>query len=204
MIGSILFGFLADYYGRRKIFIISIIFMSLNGIGQAVSSSYLMFLIFTFLNSAGTTGIYFSAFILIIEMIDRNKREISAVLLNYFYSAGGALVGITAYYERNWRNLIYWVSIPSFLFISFYRIIPESMRWLISNKLHASAYKVAQKVAKDNQKELSMGLIAKFEGKFIEKAPLSAPEKIIESVSYGALFRSNKLMVRILILCILW
>lgn len=206
MIGSILFGFLADYYGRRKIFIISVAFMSLNGIGQAVSSSYLMYLVFTFLNAAGTTGIYFSAFILVIEMIDKNKRELSAVLLNYFYSVGGGLIGIIAYHERHWRNLIYWLSIPPILFIFFYRVLPESMRWLISNKLHATAYKVAQKAAKDNKKALSINLIGLFEGTFSEKAPLKVAEKNAESevATYGALFKSNNLMVRILILCILW
>ncbi|XP_070504608.1 organic cation/carnitine transporter 2-like [Chironomus tepperi] len=208
MIGSAIFGFLADYYGRRKIFIISIMFMSLSGIGQAVSSSYLMFLIFTFLNAAGTAGIYFSAFILVIEIIDKNKREMSAVLLNYFYSFGGVLIGLTAYFDRNWRNLICWLSFPPILFIFFYRLIPESVCWLISNKLHSNAYKIVKKAAKANNKELSISLTSQFEGNFIieRKIPIDESEKIEkpENATYAAMFRSKILMVRILILCILW
>lgn len=196
MIGSALFGFLADYYGRRKIFIVSIIFTSLSGIGQAVSSSYLMFLIFTFLNAAGTAGIYFAAFILVIEMIAKNKREMSAVLLNYFYSFGGALIGITAYFERYWRNVILSVAIPPIMFIFFYRLIPESMCWLMSNKLHSNAYKVAKKAAKDNKKDMSLSLRAQFEGRISEKYTLPTSEKILESekATYGALFKSKSLM----------
>lgn len=206
MIGSALFGFLADYYGRRKIFIISIMFMSLCGIGQAASSSYLMFLLFTFLNAAGTAGIYFSAFILVIEMIGKNKREMSAVLLNYFFSFGGALIGMTAYFDRNWRNLICWMAVPPIVFVFFYRLIPESMCWLMSNKLHSNAYKIVKKAAKDNKKELSLNLTAHFEGIFTEKLSLNAMEKNInpEDSSYSSIMKYKTLMVRILILCFLW
>ncbi|XP_070504611.1 solute carrier family 22 member 4-like [Chironomus tepperi] len=48
MVGSAVFGFIADMYGRQSTFIFSIVFMSLTGIGQAFSTSYTMLMIFTF------------------------------------------------------------------------------------------------------------------------------------------------------------
>lgn len=58
MCGSGIFGFLADRYGRKKLFLIAIVFMSLTGVGQAVSTGYIMFLSFAFLNAVGTSGVY--------------------------------------------------------------------------------------------------------------------------------------------------
>ena len=120
MIGSALFGLFADLFGRKKIFIIAIIFMSITGVGQAVAKRYLTFLIFAFLNAVGTSGVYPLAFILGVEMVGKGKREMASVVLNYFYALGQALVGAIAWIDGNWMNLIYWVSGPPILFIAYY------------------------------------------------------------------------------------
>lgn len=64
VVGSATFGFLADKYGRKNLLIISIFFMSVTGIAQALSNSYIQFLIWNFLNAIGTSGVYPLAFIL--------------------------------------------------------------------------------------------------------------------------------------------
>lgn len=64
VVGSALAGVLADSYGRKNIFIISILFMSLTGIGQAISNSYICFATFAFLNAVGTAGVFPLAFII--------------------------------------------------------------------------------------------------------------------------------------------
>ena len=149
MMGSGVFGVLADSYGRKKIFIVAIIFMSLTGVGQGLSSSYMMFIIFAFLNAVGTSGVYPLAFVLGVEMVGKNKREMSGVVLNYFYSFGEALVGIVAWLDGNWRNLQFWVSIPPILFIFYYWLIPESARWLLAKHRNRKAFKIIRK-ARDN------------------------------------------------------
>ena len=64
VVGSGACGVLADRYGRKTMFIICIIFMSVTGIIQALSTSYIMFVIFAFLNAVGTSGVYPLAFII--------------------------------------------------------------------------------------------------------------------------------------------
>lgn len=86
--GSGLFGFLADRYGRKIIFIVSIFFMSVTGVGMALAWSYISFLFFAFLNAVGTSGVYPLAFVIGVEMVGKGKREMSGVVLNYFYSIG--------------------------------------------------------------------------------------------------------------------
>lgn len=64
VLGSAIFGFLADKYGRKNVLIVSIIFMSITGIAMAFCDSYIAFLIWNLLNAVGTSGVYPMAFIL--------------------------------------------------------------------------------------------------------------------------------------------
>lgn len=163
IVGSGVFGFLADQFGRKLIFVIATVFMSVTGVGQAVANGYTTFLTFVFLNAIGTSGVYPLAFVLGLEMVGKKKREMSGVVLNYFYSIGEALVGIIAWMDGDWVNLQYWVSVPPILFVAYYWIIPESIRWLIAKKSYDKALKVIKSAAKANGVELSPGILARFD-----------------------------------------
>jgi OCT family organic cation transporter-like MFS transporter 4/5 len=208
MIGSGVFGFLADYYGRKRIFIIAIMFMSLTGVGQAVSTSYLMFTIFALLNAIGTSGVYPLAFVLGVEMVGKNKREMSGVVLNYFYSVGQALVGLIAWLDGNWRSLQYWVSVPPFVFIIYHWIIPESARWLLAKKRNRKALKIISKAAKNNGVELSQGILDSFneENEKIADAGDGDNEDghRVRLSDYMAVARSKVIAVRCLMLFFIW
>lgn len=118
--GSGLFGVLADKYGRKKVFIIAILFMSITGIGQALSNNYITFLIFAFLNALGTSGVFPLSFIIGVESVGKHKREMSGIVLDYFYAIGEALVGVIAWLNGDWIVLQLLVSAPPILFVSYY------------------------------------------------------------------------------------
>ncbi|XP_070506358.1 organic cation transporter protein-like [Chironomus tepperi] len=209
IVGTALFGFLADHYGRKKMFIVSIILMSITGFGHGLASTYIWFLFYGFLNAIATAGVYPLAFVLGVEMVGKNKREMAGVVLNYFYSIGEALVGIIAWIDGDWRNLQYWVSIPPILFIFYYWIIPESIRWLIANEAYSKAFEIVKKASKENNRELSGKLLEQFEEKCFKKEnpePNADDErhKSIELATYGKFLRSKILMIRSLCLCFIW
>lgn len=217
MVGSGIFGFLADHYGRKLIFVVSIIFMSVTGVGQAISNGYLMFLIFSFLNAVGTSGVYPLAFVLGLEMVGKKKREMSGVVLNYFYSIGEALVGVIAWIDGDWVNLQYWVSVPPILFVGYYWIIPESIRWLIARKSYDEAFKIIKRAAQDNGVELSQNLLAKFEQDQLQleeendknsirakEASQTSVNPTLKQASYRDLLHSKILVIRCLILFFIW
>ncbi|KAG5668819.1 hypothetical protein PVAND_016742 [Polypedilum vanderplanki] len=212
MIGSGIFGFLADCYGRKKIFIIAIIFMSITGVGQAVSTSYLMFAIFALLNAIGTSGVYPLAFVLGVEMVGKNKREMSGVVLNYFYSVGEALVGIIAWLDGNWRSLQYWVSVPPIAFIVYHWVIPESARWLIAKKRNRKALKIISRAAKNNGVELSQSILDSFNNDVGDDGVKTADNDEGEANTghhvrlsdYIAVAKSKVIAVRCLILFFIW
>lgn len=204
IIGTAAFGFIADLYGRKKIFIVSIIAMSITGICQALSTGYLSFIFFALLNAIGTAGVYPLAFVLGLEMVGKSKRESAGVILNYFYSIGEALVGIIAWLDGDWVHLQYWVSAPPLLFIAYYWIIPESARWLIAKKFNLKALEVIRKVAKENGAELSQSIIDEFEKEQSEDIDVDKKQSNYEPASYRGLLRSRILMLRCLILFFIW
>jgi OCT family organic cation transporter-like MFS transporter 4/5 len=211
MIGSGVFGFLADYYGRKRIFIIAIVFMSLTGVGQAVSTTYIMFLAFALLNAIGTSGVYPLAFVLGVEMVGKNKREMSGVVLNYFYSVGEALVGLIAWLDGGWRNLQFWVSVPPIAFIAYHWIIPESARWLMAKKRNRKALKIISRAAKNNGVELSQGILDSFNHETGEDGQKLADDdgdnengQRVRFSDYAAVAKSKVIAVRCLILFFIW
>lgn len=211
MMGSGVFGILADSYGRKKIFIVAIIFMSLTGVGQGLSNSYTMFIIFAFLNAVGTSGVYPLAFVLGVEMVGKGNRETAGIVLNYFYSLGEALVGIIAWLDGDWRNLQYWVSVPPILFIVYYWMIPESARWLLAKQRNRKAFKIISKAAEDNKKELSQNILDRFNQSDAnndesDKNDIDETEnKNQEGFGiYLELLKSKVLLIRCLILFFIW
>lgn len=183
--------------------------MSLTGVGQAVSTNYLMFTIFAFLNAVGTSGVYPLAFILGVEMVGKGKREMAGVILNYFYSVGQALVGIIAWVDGDWVNLQYWVSAPPILFIVYYWIIPESARWLMAKKRSRKAFKIIRKAAKNNGVELSQSILEGFNDEIAEESEAgktSSEHKNSKNkkAAYLELLRSRTMIIRCLVLFFIW
>lgn len=88
-------------------------------------------------------------------MVGPRKREMSGVVLNYFYAVGEALVGVIAWLCGDWVIVQYAVSAPSLIFALYYWIIPESIRWLLARGETVKAAKIIKKAAKVNRIQLS-------------------------------------------------
>lgn len=155
-------------YGRKIIFVLSILFMAVTGVGQAVAANYVTFATFALLNAVGTAGVYPLAFIIGVEMVGPKKREMSGIILNYFYALGEAAVGLIAWMCHDWVTLQLIVSIPPLLFFGYYWMVPESVRWLIArNDIH-KARKIVKKAANVNGVVLSDYILQTFESKTLE------------------------------------
>ena len=137
--------------------------MAITGVGQGLAWDYNSFLVFAFLNAVGTSGVYPLAFIIGVEMVGPKKREMSSIVLNYFYAVGEALVGLTAWLLHDWQLLQYALSIPPLFFIVYYWFVPESVRWLIARNHKEQAGVIIRKAAQVNRKELSLALLTNFQ-----------------------------------------
>ncbi|KAJ3654670.1 hypothetical protein Zmor_013844 [Zophobas morio] len=205
IVGSALFGILADRYGRKKIFIVCTVLMSLSGCAQVLSPGYVTFVILMFVNATCTAGVYPLAFIIGVEMVGKRKREITGMVLNYFYAVGEAVVAPIAWYTMDWTLLQLIVSAPAVLFFVYYWFIPESVRWLLANQKRERAKKIICKAAKFNKVTLSESLLASFQKQpSKESVELEEDEGTKILTVLKTLLQSRKLILRMLIIFFIW
>lgn len=55
-----------------------------------------------------------------VEMVGPKRREVTGIVLNYFYALGEAAVGLIAWLTKDWVVTQLLVSAPPFIFIIYY------------------------------------------------------------------------------------
>jgi hypothetical protein len=55
-----------------------------------------------------------------VELVGRHKRQMSAIVLNYFYAVGVAAVGLVAWLTMSWVAIQLIVSAPPAIFLLYY------------------------------------------------------------------------------------
>ncbi|CAF0928905.1 unnamed protein product [Rotaria sordida] len=160
MVGSILFGILADKYGRRPIMSVSFILMSFSGLLCTFAPqqsfgfwpSYIIFVLARFLLACSTRGISVSGFVLASEIVGPKKRLLTGIVIEYFFAFGQMILLIFAYFIRSWRILTLSIALFTVPYIFFYFILPESPRWLISKGRFDEGEKILRHIAKINNR----------------------------------------------------
>ncbi|XP_067845333.1 solute carrier family 22 member 2-like isoform X2 [Heptranchias perlo] len=156
MLGTILMGYIADIFGRKPCFLFASFVTSVSGLLLAFSPSYTWFVIFRTLQGLFSRGGWLCAYVLITELVVSEYRRIAGILNQLSFSFGIMLLPAVAYFLPAWRNLQLAITIPTFLFLTYYWLIPESPRWILSQKKDAEAMKILQQMAKRNGNALSM------------------------------------------------
>lgn len=199
--GTVVSGFLADKFGRKIIFICSILLMAITGVLQVISANLMWFYFFMFVNSIGTAGCYPLAFILGVEMVGKSKREVASMGLNYFYAMGEAFVGLVAWLSRDWVILQLAASAPPILFIFYYWLLPESPRWLLAKGRVCEAKEILSKAARTNGKTFTSFTPLPV-SETLENVPVVKKKEIYATLK--ELLRSRIMIIRGLVLFYNW
>ncbi|KAF2354797.1 Major facilitator sugar transporter-like [Trinorchestia longiramus] len=151
LVGSILMGGLGDYLGRRLSFLVVVIMFAASGLVGGLCQSFWMLVATRFLTAVGGNGIYQFAFILCVENVIPRHRVPVGILINAPYAVGGAFVALLAYLIRdNWRLLQCLFTVPSLILVTYYWLVPESARWLLSKGRQAEALEIVSYIARVN------------------------------------------------------
>ncbi|XP_070843569.1 solute carrier family 22 member 2-like [Chaetodon trifascialis] len=155
LVGSFVFGYLADRFGRRISFLMSNILNAIAGLVQAVTPSYISILVLRAILGLGIKGGWMTSYVLLTEIVGVKHRRLVGILYQMFFSVGNLILPLLAYFITDWRWLQVVISVPYILFLSYYWLIPESPRWLISQRNSAKALEITEAMAKENKKKLS-------------------------------------------------
>ncbi|XP_072932786.1 organic cation transporter protein-like isoform X2 [Epargyreus clarus] len=198
LVGNMVFGHLSDRFGRRIPFLGAVFLQLLSGVATAYSVNWYMFTTLRFLLAVATGGTMVTSFVLTMELIGARYRDTVGIIYQIPFNLGHLSLPLFGYYLRNWNTFQLAISLPSLLFLSYYFLLPESPRWLLTIGRTEEATKIMEVAAKRN-------------GRPTENISTSAQKMAVEvsttnegRASVLALFRTPKLRARTIAICFNW
>eukprot|EP00794_Sanderia_malayensis_P020161 gene20161-22136_t len=204
-IGSIILGWLADRYGRRKIIFISSVMLLSAAFISAFSPAYWFYVLTRAVIGLFSPGFLVMPFIYLSEVVGPKYRPLTGIMLFVVGSMAICIVGLHAYFIRKWRLLLMGpeaystIDIASqravgYLFNCFLLFIPESIRWLrIKNRL-TEVHDLLNKIAKWNKQRIP---------EHVRVKPVDNTE-VVNQANLLDLFRPRGMLLKSLALGFAW
>lgn len=153
MIGALFFGYLADRFGRRKLFLATLLLYSSCTVISAFSPGYYFFLIFRFMTAIGIGAEYSAINAAIGELIPARVRGRATALVMNFWPLGSILAAFVSLFLINllspsigWRLAFGLGAIVALFTAWARRTLPESPRWLLARGRRAEAQAVMEQI----------------------------------------------------------
>jgi len=148
-VGALLFGFMADKIGRKKVIIICTIFFSVGSILTGFSNTIYSFGFFRFVAGLGLGGVMPNVVSLTTEYSPRKNRAIMVAAIFSGMQVGGILAsGMTMWLlnEVSWRILYFIGGAPLLIVPFLIKSLPESANCLVKNNRLDELKKILQKL----------------------------------------------------------
>jgi MFS family permease len=163
VLGAILFGYLTDRLGRKRLFLVTLATYSLATLATAFSGSFLTFAIFRLFTGLGIGGEYAAINSAVDELIPSKVRGIVDLAVNSTFWIGASLGSIATLYllhghgfapQTGWRFAFGIGGALGIAVLGLRLFVPESPRWLMLRGREEEADRIVSeiehKVAKGN------------------------------------------------------
>jgi MFS family permease len=131
--GALVFGWLTDRWGRKRLFTITLIVYSTFTVATAFSPNILTFVLFRCLTGAGIGGEYVAINSMIQELIPPKYRGRVVLAINGSFWIGAAIAAVGSIVGLNWRAAFFVSAALACPIYFMRRWIPESPRWLMTH-----------------------------------------------------------------------
>ncbi|XP_002721036.2 steroid transmembrane transporter SLC22A24-like [Oryctolagus cuniculus] len=153
LLGSLIFGYLSDRYGRKGIYMWCLLQMAIADTCAIFAPTFIIFCTLRFLAGSSIGIIMSNSLILITEWTMPKSKHIGVTLTFCSFSIGQMLLGGLAFAIRDWHTLHLTVSIPLFVLSLLSRRLVESALWLVTTNRLEEGTKALRRVARINGKE---------------------------------------------------
>ncbi|KAJ8959922.1 hypothetical protein NQ314_006124 [Rhamnusium bicolor] len=195
-IGGLVCGILSDKYGRKRTLMASVLIQSLLGTAIAFSPWFLMYAILRAALGFISVSVVFSGFVLSIELVGGHWRTVAGISYLFPVSLSYITIAGIAWLLREWRHLQLAISLPGFLFLGLWWLIPESPRWLLALGRTQEVIVILEKAARANGRELPPN---------IDKQLMpDSSEEPTEDVNVLDLFKTQQMRKKTLCLFLIW
>ncbi|CAG9562781.1 unnamed protein product [Danaus chrysippus] len=183
-------GYISDRFGRRLVLILNIFNLGLFGLLRAFSVNYTMYLILQIVQTTLGSGTVSAGYILAAELIGPKYRVVGIATLSSMFATGQIVMASVAWLTPSWRAMLIALHIPCFFIVTYFWLLSESVRWLLSKRQFEKAKKILETVARINKTQIS--------NKSME-ALMNPPTKIVTTSSKKGLITSilhSKILLR--------
>jgi SHS family lactate transporter-like MFS transporter len=142
-VGALIFGLMADRYGRKSPLMISIIFYSVVEVLSGFAPNYSVFLLLRFLYGIGMGGEWGVGASLVMESVSAKRRGFLSGLLQEGYAFGfllAALAYYTVFPHFGWRVMFFIGGLPALLTLFIRSRVQETEAWKSSRSADWKEY----------------------------------------------------------------
>ncbi|XP_065065328.1 solute carrier family 22 member 15-like [Rhopilema esculentum] len=192
-VGAVAIGIVADRFGRRKVMFPSVGVIIIVGFLSTFSPNVWVFLTTRIIVGFFTPGTGVQMFVVASEFVGTRYRPLSGIILWSFYAVSLIILGVQAYFIREWKKLYIISTVPYIFVLAFAKFVPESIRWLNLNGRQEEAMKLLRRIAKFNKKQLPDNVTL--------KAPCTGPKVKANPID---LFVPTKMALQSLVQSYVW
>ncbi|KAK3925105.1 Organic cation transporter protein [Frankliniella fusca] len=202
IVGGLLFGWVADRWGRVPALVGSNVVGFVAGIATAWSASFWAFSLCRFLVGFAFDNCFTMMYILVLEYVGPRWRTFVANMsIAIFFTMAASLLPWIAYWLADWRMLTVVTSAPLLLAVLTPWLVPESARWLVSQGRHDEAIVILKRLEKTNKTTVPPDVYQRFADSCLK---LKKQEDADKKYSVLDLFRSPRLRKTTLLLVVIW
>ena len=162
MFGAMIFGTLSDKIGRKKTIMICVALFSSFTFFGAFASGPMQFAALRFIAGLGIGGVMPICVALTSEYAPKRMRSTLVAIMFSGYAIGGmtsALLGSFLVLDFGWEIMFYIAGIPTLLLPIIWKMLPESLMYLVKEKREDEAKNIVQKLAPQEKVTPSITLV---------------------------------------------
>ncbi|XP_026734613.1 organic cation transporter protein-like [Trichoplusia ni] len=202
IVGGLLFGWIADKYGRIPALIGANMAGFTGGLATAFTNSFWSFCVCRFIVGLAYDNCFIIMYIVVLEYVGPKWRTFVANMsIAVYFTFAACLLPWIALGVNNWQIYTLIISVPLVLSVLTPLVVPESARWLISQGKIDEAIKIVQKCSRINRKKIPDEVVKEFRetAKAIAKA-----EEELKNYSVIDLVRTPRLRRHTILLVVIW
>ncbi|GAB1608251.1 organic cation transporter protein-like [Argonauta hians] len=200
MMGGLLFGFLADKFGRKPVLLVCLYIPIVLGTIAAHVQHYEIFSVLRFLTGVCIQGLQTTTFVMTMELYLTKYRARAGIFVAVMVGIVVMALAGLGYLLRNWRHLQMAISLPSLLAIPYIFIIPESLRWLLLRGRFPEAEIVAKRMCIANSLEFPKELFDRVK----EEMSADDPAQMTRQYGFSDIFSNPNIRKISIVMFFLW
>ncbi|XP_013138269.1 PREDICTED: organic cation transporter protein-like isoform X1 [Papilio polytes] len=154
VVGGIVFGSIADKYGRKKPLMLAIVIQATGSYLVSFAPYYWSFLVVWFILAFGCGGIAIISFVICMEVVSGRWRTYIPVLYQLPFGLGNVVLALFSYWLRDWRKIEFALATVSLIYLLYWFWLPESPRWLLAVGKYDEAVEVLKKIVVENKRNV--------------------------------------------------